>query len=51
VLACGDCAKATHSLIELALRAGARDNVSAIVVRAEDPVTTDKTLVNPSIAR
>ncbi|PTB17102.1 serine/threonine protein phosphatase [Trinickia symbiotica] len=51
VLACGDCGQATHSLIELALRAGARDNVSAIVVRAEDPVTTDKTLVNPSIAR
>lgn len=50
VLACGDCGQATHALVELALQAGGRDNISAIVVRAEDPAATDKTLVNPSVS-
>jgi hypothetical protein len=31
------------------LRAGARDNVSAIVVCAGDPGMLDKILVNPSL--
>jgi protein phosphatase len=49
ILACGNCEKAARALIDMALRAGARDNVSAIVVCAGDPGMLDKTLVNPSL--
>lgn len=49
VLACGNCEEAARALIAMALRAGGRDNISAIVVRADDPATLDKTLVNPSL--
>jgi protein phosphatase len=50
-LACGECEKAVRDLVEMALRAGGRDNVSAIVVRADDPGALDQTLVNPSVVR
>jgi protein phosphatase len=48
-LAEGDCSKATETLVEIALREGGRDNISAIVVRADDPYASDKTLVNPAL--
>ncbi|KVD90724.1 serine/threonine protein phosphatase [Burkholderia ubonensis] len=50
-LACGDCARATDALVELALRAGGRDNVTAIVIRADDPDASDHTLANPAVRR
>jgi protein phosphatase len=50
-LAGGTCDDAASTLVEMALRAGARDNVSAIIVRAHDADLLDKTLVNPSLPR
>ncbi|SMG55389.1 PP2C family protein-serine/threonine phosphatase [Paraburkholderia susongensis] len=39
--ACGD-------LVELALARGGRDNITAVVVEAQDPNASDKTLLNPA---
>ena len=50
-LARSDCVEAAHALVEMALRDGGRDNVSVIVIRVNDPGATDRTLVNPSVAR
>jgi protein phosphatase len=44
----GDCAHAADTLIQLALAAGGRDNISVVVVRADD-VETDRTILNPSL--
>jgi protein phosphatase len=44
----GDCAQAADTLIQLALAAGGRDNISVIVVRADD-VEPDHTVLNPSL--
>ncbi|HLX01115.1 MAG TPA: protein phosphatase 2C domain-containing protein [Trinickia sp.] len=49
-LAGGDCWQATEALVDMALREGGRDNISAIVIRADDPYAADKTLVNPAMA-
>ncbi|TKC81638.1 serine/threonine-protein phosphatase [Trinickia terrae] len=48
-LAGRDCREATDALVEMALREGGRDNISAIVIRASDPFAADKTLVNPAL--
>ncbi|VWC74580.1 PP2C-family Ser/Thr phosphatase [Burkholderia lata] len=50
-LACGDCAHATDALVDLALREGGRDNVTCIVIRADDPEASDRTLANPAVQR
>ncbi|MBN3788840.1 protein phosphatase 2C domain-containing protein [Burkholderia sp. Ac-20353] len=50
-LAGGDCARATDALVDLALREGGRDNVTAIVIRADDPDASDRTLANPAVQR
>ena len=44
----GDCAQAADTLIQLALAAGGRDNISVVVVRADD-VESDRTVLNPSL--
>jgi protein phosphatase len=45
----GDCRRATDTLVELALQAGGRDNITAVVVRVDDPGGADHTLVNPAV--
>jgi protein phosphatase len=47
-LAGGDCAAAADKLIELALANGGRDNVSVVVVRADD-LEADMTVLNPAV--
>lgn len=41
-------ASASEELVDLALARGGRDNITAVVVRAEDPNASDKTLLNPA---
>jgi protein phosphatase len=47
-LAPGDCIAATNELIALALANGGRDNITAVVVRADD-LSSDKTIINPAL--
>ena len=47
-LASTDCQRASVELVDLALARGGRDNITAVVVQAEDPHGSDKTLLNPS---
>ncbi|KAA1010735.1 serine/threonine-protein phosphatase [Paraburkholderia panacisoli] len=48
VLTSTERANACEELVELALARGGRDNITAVVVQAEDPDSSDKTLLNPS---
>lgn len=45
----GNCRHAAESLVDLALENGGRDNVSVVVVRAEDLYSTEKTVLNPAL--
>ncbi len=47
-LAPGDCAHAAQEMIALALANGGRDNITVVVVRADD-VSSDKTMINPAL--
>jgi protein phosphatase len=44
----GDCARAAQALLEQALANGGRDNITVVVVRADDAFA-DKTVVNPAL--
>lgn len=48
VLTTVECERAPEELVELALARGGRDNITAVVVQAEDLYASDKTLLNPS---
>lgn len=48
VLSSTEHANACEELVELALARGGRDNITAVVVQAQDPDAADKTLLNPS---
>ncbi|MDR6410200.1 PP2C family protein-serine/threonine phosphatase [Paraburkholderia terricola] len=48
VLTAAACENACEELVDLALARGGRDNITAVVVRAEDPYASDKTLLNPA---
>ena len=48
-LVCGNCRQAAEALVALALHGGGRDNISAVVVRAEDLNSPEKTLLNPAL--
>ena len=48
-LLAGDCLYASETLIDLALEHGGRDNISVIVVRAEDPNSEEQTVLNPAL--
>ena len=48
-LASSDCRLAADTLLDLALKGGGRDNVSIVVVRAEDPYSSDLTVLNPAL--
>jgi protein phosphatase len=48
-LASGNCRLAAEALMNLALMRGGRDNISIVVVRAEDLGTSEKTAFNPMV--
>lgn len=48
-LASGNCRQAAEVLVDSALRHGGRDNISAVVVRAEDLHNADATVLNPAL--
>jgi protein phosphatase len=49
ILARAECRLAVETLVNRALDRGGRDNISAVVARAEDLYNSDKTLLNPNL--
>lgn len=45
----GKCRQASEALVDMALERGGRDNISVIVVHAEDLYSSDKTMLNPAL--
>lgn len=45
----GNCELTAKALVDLALASGGRDNISAVVVQAEDLYGSDKTMLNPAL--
>lgn len=45
----GNCEQSAKILIDLALKGGGRDNITVVVVRAEDLDSGDMTLLNPAL--
>jgi protein phosphatase len=43
----GNCRRASQALLDLALQAGGHDNITAVVVRAEDLYSPDRTAMHP----
>lgn len=43
----GNCSQASQELLDLALEHGGRDNITAVVVRAEDLYSPDRTVIYP----
>ena len=48
-LVAGNCQQAAESLVGLALERGGRDNISVVVVRADDLNSSEKTVLNPAL--
>lgn len=48
-LVTGNCPQAANELVEIALMRGGRDNISAVVVRADDMHITEQTVLNPAL--
>lgn len=48
-LLAGNCRQAAESLLAIALKQGGRDNISVVVVRAEDLDSDDRTMLNPAL--
>jgi protein phosphatase len=44
----GNCRRASEALVEMALKSGGADNISVVVVRAED-LNGDRTMFNPAL--
>lgn len=49
VLASCDCRAAADKLVDMALAHGGRDNISVVVVMADEPGGTDRTVLNPAV--
>jgi protein phosphatase len=43
----GNCRQASQALLELALQRGGRDNITVVVVRADDLTSPDRTAMHP----
>ena len=43
----GNCPQASQELLDIALENGGRDNITAVVVRAEDLHSPDRTVIHP----
>jgi protein phosphatase len=48
-LVSGNCRQAAEGVVDIALQRGGHDNISAVVVRADDPDSTERTMLNPAL--
>jgi protein phosphatase len=49
VLVHGNCQQASEVLVDMALDRGGRDNISVVVIRADNPCSVDTTVLNPAL--